>query len=426
MNLRMTVTAAVAGGLLWAQGAPAQVQEEAKKVLQQSADALLKLQSVEYTARRFGEGMIKIVDFTGDVRMIRSAMDKGRCPMLVKGHSKSLGPKDDIFWYTLDGNGKMTVVDADNQIIYVDRPLDQRILPMNQKSAGDQLLLDTFFSTEPYKNELTAETIELQPRQEFKGDMCDVVKSTRPLRGGQGKSIVIWYIAASDRLPRRQEQIVSMGEEPIKLIFELWNVKANAVKPAELKIDPPAGYKIDVFVPPPQAEPIQQPQLPPGEPQKPVPAPILGVERGNVPPDFTLKTADGTAVKRDDLAGSVTVLAFLWSRNTPSSRSIPVVEELKAKYKDNHLKVYGVMSHEKNDADGPKFLADNKATFPALLGGDDALNKAYKLAAFPSFYVIGADGKVVGFVQNSDVEAIRTDLTKLLQAAVEAGASAAK
>ena len=72
---------------------------------------MTKLQSVEYSARRFGLGQLSLSDYTGDVKVVRSVLDRNKCPMWFKGHSKAMGPQDDQFWYALDGQGNMTVVD---------------------------------------------------------------------------------------------------------------------------------------------------------------------------------------------------------------------------------------------------------------------------------------------------------------------------
>jgi peroxiredoxin len=421
ISVRMSVAAAVTAGTLLMTGVAAgQVDEMAKRVLQDSAAALGRLQSLEFSARRYGEGQISIIDFTGEVKLVRPAPDRARCPMLVKGHSKGLGTQPDTFWYSLDGNGKISVVDEPNKKVYMDWPLERRTPWMNQKSAGDQVLHEVFFQTEPYKGELTSDRLELKPSTEFKGARCDVVVATRNLPGGKGTSVVTWYIGSDDRLPRRQHQSVQMGTDPIVMVYEAWDMRGNTgLKPADVRLEPPAGMAVEVYreeAPPVTPNQAQQPPVAPVEPVK------LGVEEGNVPPDFALKTAEGSTVKRDDLKGHVTVLAFLWSKNTPSAKSVAVLNELLEANKG--VKVYAVMSHEKSDADATKFMSTNKANFPVLLGGDEGLNKSYRINGFPGFYVLGADGRVIGFEQNSNMDRVRARLNEFVQKAAGAGGAA--
>lgn len=138
---------------------------------------------------------------------------------------------------------------------------------------------------------------------------------------------------------------------------------------------------------------------------------------GSLAPDWELSAPDGAVLRLEELRGSVVLLDF-W--NTWSSRSLewmPRVEGFHKQYGAQKLLAIGVNASEDDGADPAAFMRSHGFTYRILLGGDEVA-KRYRVAGFPTFFVIDAQGKVVyagaGRGREKQVEdAIRTAIKRL-------------
>jgi cytochrome c biogenesis protein CcmG, thiol:disulfide interchange protein DsbE len=119
--------------------------------------------------------------------------------------------------------------------------------------------------------------------------------------------------------------------------------------------------------------------------------------------------------------GKVTMLDFWYMACGWCIKSFPYVEKLHEKYGDK-LQIYGVNSFDNNDkakAKIPKFLEFNPMKYPTVLV-DKAFVEACKVKAWPTFYLIGPDGKVrfaqAGAIVNEETMAVwEKEIEKLLK-----------
>lgn len=411
INLRTTVAAFVIGTLGVAGAALGQVQEEAKAVLTKSAEAIKALKDFSGTARNYTTGPMLggMVDVSGEFKVIR-ANDKHHSPSYFKGRSKSVAnPNEDVFHLTLtvEGSQRMvTWVDEHAKVVYT-RPMVVRTDAYHHLTRGQQLLLNEFFEAQPFRKELDAKTLTLEPDADVDGEPCQVVKATYP----QGETESLWYISKNDNLPRKSDTIIRIAgnDEPTHVIFELTNFKANqGLTAKDLAFEVPAGYREDKMA---AAQPLDA--------NAPVPAnvpppPALGPERGTGAPEFALKSPGGESVSLASLRGNVVVLAFWGTWNGMSVRALPVLETVNKSFADRPVKIFGVSCREKEGTDPAAVMAEKGATFGLLLEGDE-VQKAYKVRGFPSFAVIDAEGNVSEFIQGFRGE---EDLNQRLTAAI--------
>lgn len=118
---------------------------------------------------------------------------------------------------------------------------------------------------------------------------------------------------------------------------------------------------------------------------------------GNAAPEFTLNTREGKPVSLSQLRGKVVVLTFWASWCGYCKKTLPGIESLYQKYKDNpNVEILGIDCREKED-DNSKALAILKEKdyhFPVLFKGDPAA-ASYEVAGFPTLFVIDQSGQII-------------------------------
>lgn len=101
------------------------------------------------------------------------------------------------------------------------------------------------------------------------------------------------------------------------------------------------------------------------------------------------------AVVKDaaQLKGKVVYVDFWASWCGPCRRSFPWLKEMAAKYQDKGLRVVTI-NLDRDKAAADKFIADFQIPFEVVFDKTGDIAKRYDLAAIPSSYVYGRDGKL--------------------------------
>ena len=115
--------------------------------------------------------------------------------------------------------------------------------------------------------------------------------------------------------------------------------------------------------------------------------------------------------------GRVVVVDFWASWCTPCRRSIPWLNQMRAKYGDRGLVVIGI-NVDKDGADAARFLREVPIDFDVVYDPAGALAARYGVEGMPSTYVYSRDGKLaarhLGF-QNAKRPEYEALLGRLLQ-----------
>jgi len=114
---------------------------------------------------------------------------------------------------------------------------------------------------------------------------------------------------------------------------------------------------------------------------------------GQAAPTFKGVSLDGKAYSLDSLKGKTVLLDFWASWCGPCVRSMPTTEKLYADYKAQGLVVLGVDVDENRDT-VEKFLKTKPMGYPVLMGSESGIPAAYGVTVFPTFVLIGPDGKI--------------------------------
>jgi thiol-disulfide isomerase/thioredoxin len=153
-----------------------------------------------------------------------------------------------------------------------------------------------------------------------------------------------------------------------------------------IKIDEPIADSFFAFTPPAGAtetETLLGSTLPKGD--------LAGKDA----PAFDIKALDAKSYNSAALKGKPVLLDFWATWCSPCRKSAPAIEKIYQDFKDQGLTVLAVDAGE-DRATVEAFLKKNPMPYPVVLGGDGDILKAYSVSAFPTFVMIGRDGKVVG------------------------------
>jgi peroxiredoxin len=111
-------------------------------------------------------------------------------------------------------------------------------------------------------------------------------------------------------------------------------------------------------------------------------------------PDFTLKDAEGTAVKLSDYRGKVVLLNFWATWCGPCALEIPWFKEFEQQYKSQGFDVLGVSMDEDGWKAVKPYLAEHKLNYRVVLG-DDSVTQLYGgVDSLPTTFIVDRDGKV--------------------------------
>ena len=95
-----------------------------------------------------------------------------------------------------------------------------------------------------------------------------------------------------------------------------------------------------------------------------------------------------------DSRGHVVLVDFWASWCVPCRRSIPWLNEMQAKYRDQGLIIIGV-NEDTSESDVVEFLKEFPVHFKTIRDADGSLAREFDVVAMPSSYVLDRDGRVV-------------------------------
>lgn len=147
---------------------------------------------------------------------------------------------------------------------------------------------------------------------------------------------------------------------------------------------------------------------------------VNAADLGSKAPSFTidaLKNVTTAQINSDLYKGKVVYVDFWASWCGPCKRSLPKLEELRAKYKGSGFEVIAINMDE-NAQDAKDFLEKFPVSFPVGVDPKGVVAEKYRITGLPSAYIIDRQGNighiVVGFNEKTEFDAIEAAATKLL------------
>jgi len=120
----------------------------------------------------------------------------------------------------------------------------------------------------------------------------------------------------------------------------------------------------------------------------------VGLDAGQLAPDFELQTVNGETMQLSDLRGEKVLLNF-WATWCPPCRAeMPDMQNYHEEYDDGVILAVNLLETEQNIAQVEDFLEEFAISFPILLDETTEVTTSYNAFALPTSYFINKDGTI--------------------------------
>jgi peroxiredoxin len=128
----------------------------------------------------------------------------------------------------------------------------------------------------------------------------------------------------------------------------------------------------------------------------------IGLEEGNIAPDFQLMMIDGTEIKLSNMRGKKVIVNFWATWCPPCKAEIPHMQDFYEARDNNKVELLAINlnSSEKNIQSVKEFVKERNLTFPVLLDHEGDIGSRFQAITIPTSYLIDSKGivrkKIVG------------------------------
>jgi peroxiredoxin len=128
----------------------------------------------------------------------------------------------------------------------------------------------------------------------------------------------------------------------------------------------------------------------------------VGLQEGELAPDFELETLDGQQLKLSEMKGKKVILNFWASWCPPCKAEMPHMQSFYEEQKQDNVEIFAVnlTNSERKEGAVDQFVADYGLTFPILLDRTGEIGDFYRAYTIPTSYYIDSNGvitkKIIG------------------------------
>lgn len=419
-------------------------ESEGKRLLRQSAQAILAVKSISYSAKAYSTGALESLTPKSDglvkMRRVANATPDAWLARITGRTSKKSGKAADGEALDFDvgylGNKRIEWADSKAQKLLekVERSAQSPIV-----QGAKSLRIDELFSAAPYTRDLASASATILDRKPVAGVDCEVIQTEI----GERKNKTRWYIAIDDHLPRRVDRVIE-GAMASEVVVEASDMKVEtsedpSISAASLRIPVQPGWteERDPVAPPPSTNPpantkpdptsakviaanekgeVGTPATPPPTPPQPAAPPAP-----HIAPDFELTSAKGEKVSlqslRDSGAGAI-VLDFFGPWSLLARDWQPRLDDLAKRYADRNVRVLALSVRAKNNEDSINMTKEY--TFATLLNAD-RVAKDYGVHVYPTTVIVNHSGEIVRSIPGS-----KDDISAQVSAAIDEALSGRK
>jgi thiol-disulfide isomerase/thioredoxin len=366
------------------QAAPSSLPDAAS-LRKQMAEAAKQRQSIQYVRELTGEVML-------DGKPVREVVAAGRRIPVQTNVGKQtvavMNPGKARVEMEL-GSGSLMVSDGDSTWTYKPATKVYTKLAAAQGPDGVAASLDVldvmgFFEDAKSAKTVREETVNVDGQKYDCWVMTSYVKiPSQAAMGGQISDglMTSWVdkkqmIAVQESISYSYRIAPAGGAAPLE-----YHATLNQLTRA-LKIDQPIAAGVFSFTPPSDAR--EQPAVVGGRMDF----------TGKDAPQFKATGLDGKTYNLESLKGKPVLLDFWASWCGPCNRSMPTLEKLHTDFAAQGLVILGVNVGESR-ATVEQFLKTKPMAYPVVMGSEVGIPTAFGVTVFPTFILIGPDGKVI-------------------------------
>jgi len=131
----------------------------------------------------------------------------------------------------------------------------------------------------------------------------------------------------------------------------------------------------------------------------------VGIEKGDLAPDFELETLDGEEVKLSDYKGKKVLLNF-WATWCPPCRvEIPDIQKYHEEYDDVAILAVNLLETESSPRNVVSFVEEYGMTFEVLSDENSVVATTFDAFSLPTSYLIDSNG----IIQNKAIGPLNYD-----------------
>ncbi len=120
--------------------------------------------------------------------------------------------------------------------------------------------------------------------------------------------------------------------------------------------------------------------------------PKLGIEVGDIAPDFSLKKLGGGRSSLSDYRGTVVLVNFWATWCGPCKAEMPSMEALYQQFKREDFEILAISIDINKETEVTTFIRDFGFTFPVLLDDQFTVNDHYQVRVVPTTVVVDRNG----------------------------------
>lgn len=123
---------------------------------------------------------------------------------------------------------------------------------------------------------------------------------------------------------------------------------------------------------------------------------IVGLEQGNLAPDFTLSTLEGEDLSLSDFYGKKVILNMWATWCPPCIAEMPHLQSYYTDHKSDNIEVFAInlTQSEKNITDVTQFISDFELTFPVVLDEESRVADLYQVTTIPTTFILNSKGEI--------------------------------
>lgn len=380
MGSRLCVVLAVVCGV----AGSAMGQPDGGVIMRGMAKAVRDAGALRFEVKMEGVGSLSVKIPRGEAKVLMAPGEDGDSQWRYAVEGSMLDPESaeaTELSFAFDGETMRALRPAEKKLYEGNAGDEDEAVPLEAARGLRWVWRWGVFVDEPFSAEESPYTPAWLGETKLDGQVCDIVRVDYSERPDVEELDLFWYVSREDHLPRRVEGTYFFGDGSGLSVVHVRDFKSSTVVPVDaFTIVMPEGYTVEKNDAGAQAL---------GEPAS-------GVPVGEKAPNWTLTDASGQERTLESFRGKVVLMDFWATWCGPCKMAMPGVQKLHEELADRGLVVLGVNCWDDPEA-AKAYMNDKGYTYTTLLNGDEVAG-AYGVNGIPTFYIIGADGRVLTHV----------------------------